>query len=101
MVLESTSINAEHLEAESNNSAHPNIGYGYQWWIPGTSEKYGDEEEFMAIGIYNQFIYVNRTTNTVIVKTSANRNYYDRFNNPYAGKHGAIELFREIAHMHE
>ena len=100
-VLESTSINAEHLEAESNNSAHPNIGYGYQWWIPGTSEKYGDEEEFMAIGIYNQFIYVNRTTNTVIVKTSANRNYYDRFNNPYAGKHGAIELFREIAHMHE
>ena len=60
--------------------------------------KYGDEEEFMAIGIYNQFIYVNRTTNTVIVKTSANRNYYDRFNNPYAGKHGAIELFREIAH---
>ena len=100
-VLESTSINAEHLEAESNNSAHPNIGYGYQWWIPGTSEKYGNEEEFMAIGIYNQFIYVNRTTNTVIVKTSANRNYYDRFNNPYAGKHGAIELFREIAHMHE
>ncbi len=100
-VLESTSINAEHLEAESNNSAHLNIGYGYQWWIPGTSKKYGDEEEFMAIGIYNQFIYVNRTTNTVIIKTSANRNYYDRFNNPYAGKHGAIELFREIAHMHE
>ena len=100
-VLESTSINAEHLEAKSNNSAHPNIGYSYQWWIPGTSKKYGDEEEFMAIGIYNQFIYVNRTTNTVIVKTSANRNYYDRFNNPYAGKHGAIELFREIAHMHK
>ena len=71
------------MEAESNNSAHPNIGYRYQWWIPGTSEKYGDEEEFMTIGIYNQFIYVNRTTNTVIVKTSANRNYYDRFNNPY------------------
>ena len=100
-VLESTSINGEHLEATSVNSAHPNIGYGYQWWIPGTSKKYGEEEEFMAIGIYNQFIYVNRSTKTVIVKTSANSNYYNRFNNPYASKHGAIELFREIAHMHE
>jgi len=100
-VLESTSINGEHLEATSMNSAHPNIGYGYQWWIPGTSKKYGDEEEFMAIGVYNQFIYVNRSTNTVIVKTSANKNFYNRFKNPYASKHGAIELFREIAHMHE
>ncbi len=100
-VIESTSVNAEHLEPSSDNSAHPNIGYGYQWWIPDTSKTYGEEEEFMAIGIYNQFIYVNRSTNTVIVKTSANKNYYNRFNNPYASKHGAIELFREIAHMHE
>ncbi|SUZ83131.1 uncharacterized protein METZ01_LOCUS35985 [marine metagenome] len=100
-VLESTSINGEHLEATSVHSAHPNIGYGYQWWIPGTSQKYGKEEEFMAIGIYNQFIYVNRSTKTVIVKNSANKNYYDRFNNPYASKIVAIELFRTIAHMNE
>ena len=100
-VLESTSINGEHLEATSINSAHPNIGYGYQWWIPGNSQKYGNEEEFMAIGIYNQFIYVNRSTKTVIVKNSANKNYYDRFNNPYASKMVAIELFREIAHINK
>ena len=100
-VLESTSINGEHLEATSINSAHPNIGYGYQWWIPGNSQKFGNEEEFMAIGIYNQFIYVNRSTKTVIVKNSANKNYYDRFNNPYASKMVAIELFREIAHMNK
>ena len=100
-VLESTSINGEHLEATSINSAHPNIGYGYQWWIPGTSQKYGEEEEFIAIGIYNQFIYVNRSTKTVIVKHSANKNYYNRFNNPYASKMVAIELFRTIAHMYE
>tara|TARA_B110000438_G_scaffold302790_1_gene361636 strand:- start:357 stop:1583 length:1227 start_codon:yes stop_codon:yes gene_type:complete len=100
-VLESTSINGEHLEAKSINSAHPNIGYGYQWWIPGNSQKYGNEEEFMAIGIYNQFIYVNRSTKTVIVKNSANKNYYDRFNNPYASKMVAIELFREIAHINK
>ena len=100
-VLESTSINGEHLEATSVHSAHPNIGYGYQWWIPGTSQKYGKEEEFMAIGIYNQFIYVNRSTKTVIVKNSANKNYYDHFNNHYANKIVAIELFRTIAHMNE
>jgi len=55
----------------------------------------------MAIGIYNQFIYVNRSTKTVIVKNSSNKNFYDRFNNPYVSKIVAIELFREIAHMHE
>ena len=60
-----------------------------------------NEEEFMAIGIYNQFIYVNRSTKTVIVKNSANKNYYDRFNNPYASKMVAIELFREIAHINK
>ena len=38
---------------------------------------------------------------TVIVKNSANKNYNDRFNNPYASKIVAIELFRTIAHMNE
>lgn len=32
----------------------PNLGYGYQWWIPE-----GKEGEFLAIGVYGQFIYVN------------------------------------------
>ncbi len=46
------------------------LGYGYQWWIPA-----GDEGEFSAIGVYNQFVYVNPTKNSVIVKLSANRAY--------------------------
>ena len=46
------------------------LGYGYQWWIPA-----GDEEEFSAIGVYNQFVYVNPRKRSVIVKLSANRAY--------------------------
>lgn len=46
------------------------IGYGYQWWVLE-----GDEGEFSAIGVYNQFIYVNPTKRLVIVKLSANSGY--------------------------
>ena len=51
------------------NSAH-DLGYGYQWWIPESTEG-----EFLAVGVYNQFIYVNPTRNTVIVKHSANPHF--------------------------
>ena len=46
------------------------LGYGYQWWIPE-----GDRGEFSAIGVYNQFVYVDPTCGVVIVKLSANRAY--------------------------
>ncbi|MEV1084461.1 serine hydrolase [Streptomyces sp. NPDC050211] len=46
------------------------LGYGYQWWIPD-----GDRGEFSAIGVYNQFVYVDPTARTTIVKLSANRRY--------------------------
>ncbi len=46
------------------------FGYGYQWWIPE-----GDRGEFAAIGVYNQFVYVDPSRNVVIVKLSANRAY--------------------------
>lgn len=45
-------------------------GYGYQWWIPQ-----GDRGEFSGIGVYNQFVYVDRSRGTVIVKLSANPAY--------------------------
>lgn len=46
------------------------LGYGYQWWIPES-----DEGEYSAIGVYNQFIFVNPSRGLVIVKLSANSNY--------------------------
>ena len=67
------------------------FGYGYQWWIPKS-----DVGEFMAIGIYNQNIYVNPSTNTVIVKLSANPNYNDASYVP-SSDYAALELYRAIA----
>jgi len=45
-------------------------GYGYQWWLPA-----GDLGEFSAIGVYNQYVYVDPARETVIVKLSANPAY--------------------------
>jgi CubicO group peptidase (beta-lactamase class C family) len=74
------------------SSPDDKFGYGYQWWVPENSD-----DEFYAIGIYGQYIYVNRPARVVIVKTSAHRD----FDND--GKFGAlveqetIEMFRGIA----
>ncbi len=46
------------------------MGYGYQWYPLD-----GDDGDFMAIGVYNQFIYVNPAKNLVIVKLSAFSDY--------------------------
>ena len=48
----------------------PSLGYAYQFWIPQ-----GEEGEFMAIGVYGQFIYVNPMRQVVIAKNSAYINY--------------------------
>lgn len=67
----------------------PALGYAYQFWIPQ-----GNEGEFMAIGVYGQFIYVNPTRQVVIAKNSAYANYNvdgDRM------EYEALEAFRAIA----
>jgi len=66
------------------------FGYGYQWWIPKS-----EQGEFMAIGIYNQNIYINPTTKTVIVKLSANPKYNDVSFVP-SSDFAALEFFREV-----
>lgn len=45
-------------------------GYGYQWWLPA-----GAQGDYSAIGVYNQYIYVDPWRDTVIVKLSANPAY--------------------------
>ena len=89
----SVSASEEHLQPESENSSSLGMGYGYQWWIPD-----GNEGEFMAMGVFNQHIYVNPTTNTIVVKNSANKNFYEK-DNPYASTRTHVELYRKIAHM--
>ncbi len=80
-------IHAKYSKPGANQDDNNAIGYGYQWWIPE-----GNQGEFMAIGVYGQWIYVNPSNNVIIVKTSADPNFTQK---GYELKH--VEFFREIA----
>ena len=68
------------------------LGYGYQWWIPE-----GDCGEFCAIGVYNQFVFVDPSRGTVIVKLSANRTYGTTNEESENQEMETIEFLRVIA----
>lgn len=64
------------------------MGYGYQWWIPQDAT----EGEFLAQGVYGQFIYINRPAGVVIAANSADRHFTE------AGVEAQnIATFRKIA----
>jgi CubicO group peptidase (beta-lactamase class C family) len=67
------------------------LGYGYQWWVPETTEA-----EYSAIGVYNQFIYVNPTRDLVIVKLSAFSDYALNLEESSYRELETIEFFREV-----
>ena len=71
-VEESTRADGDHVQPGGpivgDHALGP--GYGYQWWLPA-----GDRGDYSAIGVYNQFIYVDPSRDTVIVKLSANPAY--------------------------
>ncbi|MCT4608501.1 MAG: beta-lactamase family protein [Pelagimonas sp.] len=62
-VLESTTPSA--------NTADGRELYGYQWWAPNDAE----EGEFLARGVYGQYIYIHKRTGTVIAINSADRKF--------------------------
>lgn len=78
-----------HLQPGDDVTSTEDFGYGYQWWIPPKPE--GD---FLAIGVYNQFIYVHPAHNVVIAKNSANIHYVEE---DYISEPQHVELFRAIA----
>ncbi|EEW26838.1 serine hydrolase domain-containing protein [Rhodobacter ferrooxidans] len=47
------------------------IGYGFQWWVPEGAAP----GEFMARGVYGQYIYVNRGLGVVIAVNAADRGF--------------------------
>jgi CubicO group peptidase (beta-lactamase class C family) len=65
----SVTPDAPHLRPGPRAGAVLPMGYGYQWWVPDDSGAYS------AIGVYNQFVWVDPATRTVIAKTSAFRGY--------------------------
>lgn len=68
------------------------FGYGYQWWIPSS-----DLGEFSAIGIYNQFVYVDPSSRATIVKLSANPSYGISENEAENKDEENMELLRAIS----
>lgn len=71
----------------------PMFGYGYQWWVID-----GAEGEYAAIGVYNQFVYVNPARDVTIAKLSASRNYGTTNDETSYREHETIALFRAIVH---
>lgn len=65
------------------------IGYGYQWWIPS-----GERAAFTAIGVYNQYVYVDPLSRSTIVKLSATRRFSDP-QEPTSGQH--FDFFQAMA----
>lgn len=86
-VKDSVDISAAYARPGANQDAYNAIGYGYQWWVPE-----GEEGEFMAIGVYGQWIYVNPKKQVIIVKTSADPDFMEK---GYELKH--VAFFREVA----
>lgn len=68
------------------------FGYGYQWWLPG-----GGSGDFSAIGVYNQFVYVDPGRDVVVVKLSANRRYGTADCEEVNREHETIEFLRAIS----
>lgn len=81
----STRPTAPRLEPGDNPASFWTFGYGYQWWIPE-----GPEDAYLAIGIWGQYIYVDRAREIVIVKTSADEGFDTR-------DHETVAAFRAIA----
>ncbi|MBE8190668.1 MAG: serine hydrolase [Alphaproteobacteria bacterium] len=88
----SVTPDAPHLLAGKDNPfSNFELGYGYQWWVPE-----GDRGEFLAIGAYNQYIYVAPRDNIVIVKLSANSTFGTTSDESGKLDMETIELFRAI-----
>lgn len=70
------------------NTAPGETGYGYQWWVPEGS----GPGQFMARGIYGQYIYIDQPRNIVIALNSADR----KFREPGVAQQN-VAMFRLIA----
>jgi len=90
-VAASIVADAPHLTVEANGFG---LGYGYQWWLMD-----GKEGEYSAIGVYNQFIYVNPVQELVIVKLSANSDYGLTNDESSFRELETIEFFRAIGNQ--
>lgn len=86
-VVESTRVSAPHSSIDEDE-----LQYGYQWWMPPATD-----DEFFAVGIYGQYIYINPKADIVVVKTAANREFRADGQSGRSIKAENIAIFRAIA----
>ncbi len=93
-VKTSTTHSAPPAAAGSTNETEDGapFGYGYQWWIPPH-----EDEEYYAVGVYGQYIYVNPKAGIVIAKNAAHREFMstDEKGEGYMAQN--LTMFRRIA----
>ena len=83
---------AERLMPGKRETSDTVWGYGYLWWLPREADG-----AYAAVGIYNQFIYVDPVHDLVIVKTSANSGYGQTNDETSYREDETIALFEAIA----
>jgi CubicO group peptidase (beta-lactamase class C family) len=88
-VVASIRPDAPHLMPGPKPGTSNEMGYGYQWWLPAAGDG-----EFMALGVYNQMIYVDPKHRLVIVKNSANRDFQ---RNGFEPTRETLALWRAVA----
>jgi CubicO group peptidase (beta-lactamase class C family) len=81
------SLRPHGFAAEPDAGFGAGLGYGYLWWVPG-----GGEGDFLAMGIWGQFIYVHPGHRIVIVKTSTDPGFAGR-------ERETVAAFRAIARI--
>lgn len=86
-VIESTKVSAPHSSVDEDE-----LQYGYQWWMPPATD-----DEFFAVGIYGQYIYINPKADIVVVKTAVNREFRADGESGRSIKVENIAIFRAIA----
>ena len=91
-VSASLKADAAHLQPGDNPASNNEFGYGYQWWLLD-----GDEGEFTAMGVYNQFVYVRPAKGVVIVKLSAKSDFGISNDQSSYRDQETISLFRTLA----
>tara|TARA_S200000501_G_scaffold141126_2_gene133367 strand:+ start:5241 stop:6440 length:1200 start_codon:yes stop_codon:yes gene_type:complete len=79
----------EHLVPGIRDTSSNPWGYGYQWWVPGFPDT-----DYIASGVYNQYIYIDPESEIVIAKTSSNYKYTSELQ---WSKDMHVAMFRSIA----
>ncbi len=88
-VHDSVTPDAPHLMPGKKPGSDNPLGYGYQWWMP--QDWTGD---YMALGVYDQMIYVDPNRDLVIARHAANRDFQ---RNNFEPTDENVALFRAIA----